>query len=716
MRLKKRTAKQLLTELAKCGGIAAAISGVLSWYLTSFLCFLIYAHKLIYNPLDFFKYYRSYGFPVKWFAVAFFVGFVFCTLALYMSRRKKYDEDERNFKYSESGVYGTARLLEEADMQDLALVQPPDEAMGTILAQMDQTGDRIVNQRDKTRINKHICVFGASQSGKTFSFVLPFCLQAARRRESLVVTDPKGELYETTAEYFRSQGYVVRCLNLKDPQRSDGWDCMKELFVSDLDPDQRAQIFANIVVSNVGGGKDSGDIHTAAPELLLTAMLLRFGLDDSMRKSGTNNFRELLGAFEHPDGVTYIDSILFGDNAPPEVDCACRTYRRFKMASDNLYGNIIVGLATKLNPLTSEVIKEVISKDDIDLTLPGKKPCVYYCIMSDMHGALNFISALFFSFLFLDLAEFADKQPDKRCPVPVNFLLDEFANCGSIPDFDKKIAVVRSRAMNISIILQDINQLKNRYPKTWQSIMSNCATHLCIGFNDPDTEAYYSDRTGDTTVKVMTKQHEKVEPIFDLGHKHSTGDGRRAVLDRSELARLSLDECLVVFQSKNALRAYKYPVSAHPDYPKLKQCSISDIPSIMDHEAREHMRAEEEQRIARFEKWLAEGGDPFPYLKRPGRKSKSPRKEKKKLRHKKDAAAAASAELPEEEILDLDALEAAVPDQGGSDYESDDAENSPGPSEADLTEDAPPFDDDPEYDSYNPQFDSDGDEDTEMDF
>lgn len=674
MKKKKGKRKLNLKKLGINAAISAIISGAVTWYFVGFFFSLFSAYQLVINPFSFVRIYRNYGVPWNALIIGFSLLFLGLLCWLYLSSRNKLEKDDRNFRYSDSGVYGTARFLEDEDMADLALVQGPYEAMGTILAQKDQTGTKLINQKDKTRINKHICVFGASQSGKTYSFVLPFCLQAARRRESLVVTDPKGELYETTAEYFRSLGYTVRCLNLKEPQRSDGWDCLKELFVSNQDPDQRAQIFANIVSSNMGGGKDSGDIHTAAPELLLTALLLRVGLDKSNQESGINTFETLLGIFENDRGVSYIDGELFGENAPPEVEIAKRTYQRFKMASDNLYGNIIVGLATKLNPLTSTVIKKVISTDDIDLTLPGKKPCVYYCIMSDMHSALNFISALFFSFLFLDLTEYADSLPERKLPIPVNFLLDEFANCGSIPDFDKKVSVVRSRAINISIILQDINQLKDRYPKTWQSIMSNCATHLCIGFNDPDTEAYYSERTGETTVKVTTNQHEKVEPVISLGHKHSTGDGRRAVMDRSELARMSLDECLVVFQSKNALKAYKFPVDKHPDYKKLKQCSINDIPSIMDTGARELRKKEEEERIAKFEEWLANGGDPFPELKRS--QTDSERDRKKKWPWEKHKAAeqpdnSTPNEPIEDEILDLDAFSEEIDEPSSEELPAD---------------------------------------------
>lgn len=128
------------------------------------------------------------------------------------------------------------------------------------------------------------------------------------------------------------------------------------------------------------------------------------------------------------------------------------------------------------------------------------KVCVFlYVAGYVLH--LQLYGALFFSFLFLDLVDYADRQEGRRCKIPVNFLLDEFANIGSIPEFDKKLATVRSRALYINIILQDLPQLMNRYPQTYGSILSNCATLLCIGCNDPETAKYLSTRSGETTTR-----------------------------------------------------------------------------------------------------------------------------------------------------------------------------------------------------------------------
>lgn len=552
---------------------------------------------------------------------------------------KNLDKD-RNFKYSESGVYGTASLLTEEEMKDVALVQPRNEMMGTILGQMDNPvqecsrlfglktytkqikSERIINTLKASRQNKHVAVFGASQSGKTYCYAKPFCLQAVRRRESLIVTDPKGELYEDTSQYFRDNGYLVRRFDLKTLELADGWDCLREIKQAGnvQDMELRAQIFAHTVMQNLGEGQNN-DVFSSCATSLLKALLLRVALDDEFVDMSTGELRQNMGGvyslLQSPLGEDFLNSVFDEAKMPEKARPCLGPYQAYKQGSPNLRGSVISGLAARLNILQSETVKKILSTDDIDLSLPGQIPCVYYCITSDQHSTMNFISALFFSFLFIDLVDYADSLPNRKCKVAVNFLLDEFANIGSIPDFDKKMATIRSRDLNVSIILQDINQLKNRYPFTWSSILSNCATHLCIGFNDPETQKYYSDRAGQTTVKVKTEQHEAYESIFKRKRKNSTGDGRRALLSQDELARFGPNDCLIVFQNHNAMKAFKFPYDSHPEAKLMmkKKVHISDYPSINDEAARAALREAEAKKIKEYNEWLANGGDPFPYLK-----------------------------------------------------------------------------------------------------
>ncbi len=274
------------------------------------------------------------------------------------------------------------------------------------------------------------------------------------------------------------------------------------------------------------------------------------------------------------------------------------------MRQKNLKVNI------KVRKIQTEVIRKITAVDDIDLTLPATKPCAYYCIMSDQHTTLNFISTLFFTFLFMDLVEFADMHGG-QCPVPVNFLLDEFPNIGSIPDFEKKIATVRSRAINISIIFQGITQLQERYPKVWSSILGNCDTHLFLGCNEEDTAKFISNRSGETTVEVGTVQHEKLESIFTIGRRHSSGDGKRKIFNPDEIMKFPLDEELIILRGKDVMRAYKYDFSLHPEANKFHDISIQERPSINDTVGRAMYKRKDEEYMERYNNKSCKGSNGY---------------------------------------------------------------------------------------------------------
>ena len=565
------------------------------------------------NPIRWLVGIFQYGFSFSYFLL---FAILFISVLIYMSVKMngELEKDDRDFLYSKNGTYGTAKLLRRPqELKGVARVQPPQYALGTILGQMDTSGKKIINQDffDKTNHrNKHVAIFGASSSGKTFSYVKPFCIQAVRRRESLVITDPKGELYEDTVQYFKDSGYIVRRFDLKQLELSDGWDILGEIRGN---PD-RADILAKIIWSNISNGSSSGSIFESGPVSLLKAILLRVALDDGLKEEGKQNIGEAYQMLQNPAGEDGLNEAFDPQKLPKKLQVCVGPYMSYKQGSPNMRGNILITLSSLLNVFQSETVRKITSQNDIDLTLPGKKPCVYYCILPDMHSTYNFIGAVFFSFLFLDLVDYADNQPERKCKVPVNFLFDEFANIGTIPEFDKKLATIRSRALNVSIILQDLPQLMGRYPETYQSILSNCATYVNIGCNDKETAEFFSARAGEATIQVRTDQHESREPALKIGNKHSTGEGKRLIFTQDELMTFSMDECLIVWQALYTMRAYKYPFVAHPEANRMKRTSILDYPSIFDDEGRKKLREEEKARVAAYEKQLAEGYNPFAYF------------------------------------------------------------------------------------------------------
>ncbi len=519
------------------------------------------------------------GFPFKESLIILGILLLVTGFLIYQSKKDNFEEDERNFKYSDSGVYGTAGLLTESELKGYCKVNNAKEAEGVILGQLDETGNRIVNTDMNSRMNKHVAIFGASGTGKSRCYARPFIINAVKRRESIIVTDPKGELYESTAKYLQDNGYIVKIFDLVHPAKSDGWNMLKEIRGDEL----RAQILANVIINNTGGGDSVWD---NSAESLLKALMLRVERGHDFAKNNRQSIGEAYNLIQNPAGESYLDTVFDVNSLTRDEKCCLGPYMTFKQGSDNMRGNIITGLATRLQVFQNEVIREITAKDDIDLVLPAKQPCAYFCIMSDQHSALNFLSSSFFTSLFIDLVEYADMNGGV-CPVPVNFLLDEFPNIGSIPDFDKKIATVRSRRLNISIIFQGITQLQARYPEgKWVGILGNCDTHLFLGCNEPETAKFISGRTGDATIKVKTEQHEKIESFFQIGRKHSSGDGKRKIMTEDEVMRVPGNEELIILRGKNVMKAYKYDFSQHPEAKYFSDIRIQDRPDITDVEGR----------------------------------------------------------------------------------------------------------------------------------
>ena len=596
-------------KLKKLGGLFALDAG-LALFMSLFFSNVMAGEGITLNPIRLLAYIFKHGFPGDMFLLLFVI---FALLIVYniMQDSKGLKEDDRNFLYSKGGTYGTAQLLQTPDdISEVARVEDAAHAVGTIFGQLDLSGDKIIDWDQfnrKNHRNKHVCVFGASSSGKTHCYVKPFCIQAVRRGESVVITDPKDELYEDTAAYFRDNGYVVRRLDLKNLSLSDGWDLLAEVRG---DPD-RAAILADVMWSNLGAR--DGSVFDKGPATLLKAMLLRVGLDDKYKAQKAQNIKSVYDMVQNPEGEAYLDKQFNVEQMDEKTRVSNKAYMAFKQGSDNLRGSLLTNLSAKMEVFQSDLVCRVLSTPDIDTTLPGKVKCAYFCMLPDMYSTYNFIGALFFSFLFLDLVDYADRQEGRRCKIPVNFLLDEFANIGSIPEFDKKLATVRSRALYINIILQDLPQLMNRYPQTYGSILSNCATLLCIGCNDPETAKYLSTRSGETTTQVRTDQHSGNDPLF-ADPKHSTGEGKRSIFTVDELMRFNMDECLIIWQAMNPLKAYKFPFDSHPDAVRMHRTDVMDYPRIDDEEGRKKLREEEEARIADYNKRVAEGWDPFSHF------------------------------------------------------------------------------------------------------
>ena len=230
------------------------------------------------------------------------------------------------------------------------------------------------------------------------------------------------------------------------------------------------------------------------------------------------------------------------------------------------------------------MIRNITTYNEINLVEAGKKKCAYFCITSDQDSTFDFLASLFFSFLFIRLVRYADNYGEGgKLPVPVNFVLDEFPNIGAIPDFKKKISTTRSRAINISVIFQNLAQLQNRYPDgAWQEILGNCDTQLFLGCTDDVTAKLVSDRTGEVTVAVASKtKNLNTWRVCDFTpeYREARSIGKRKLLTPDEILRLPVHEALVIMRGQKVLKVKKYDYTNHP-HSKLivKKKASSHVP------------------------------------------------------------------------------------------------------------------------------------------
>lgn len=313
-------------------------------------------------------------------------------------------------------------------------------------------------------------------------YVIPNILNLAEQSKSMILTDPKGELYKKTYLFLENKGYNVKLLNLVEMDKSDRWNPLL-IIESEID----AQIFSEIVIENTQLDKSRGqdEFWSRTAQNLLKALIL--GQVELLKNREDRSMSKIYNTLATGD-IKAIDRYFVNIRGPGRM-----SYNIYAQASDTIKQSVVTGLATRLQIFQTKKVRKITDKNDIDLRLPGKKKCAYFCITSDMDSTFDFISGLFFSFLFIKLIRLADSNSMGKLDVETYFLLDEFPNIGKIPDFEKKLSTMRSRGVNTSIIFQSIAQLKNRYPNdVYQEILGNCDTKICLGCSEMLSSEYVS--------------------------------------------------------------------------------------------------------------------------------------------------------------------------------------------------------------------------------
>lgn len=396
-------------------------------------------------------------------------------------------------------------------------------------------------------------MYGGSGAGKSASYVIPNALQLIG---SYVFTDPKGELYDKTAGYFKAKGYDIKVLNLVHPQNSDGYNPLHHIN-NEIDVD----VIANTIVKGQGEGKSSDPFWDDMSEMLMKALIYYLKAVRPPEEQSLASCSELVRTANNNGGDNLLTNLM---NQLPFDHPARMYYKNIEMLPEKTFGSVLGTLQSKLGKFDSREIAEVTSTDTIDFTSIGKRKTAVYVISSDTHTAYDFLLTIFFSQMIQQLYDFADISGG-ALPVPTYFILDEFANIGQIPDFDKKISTSRSRKISFSVILQNLDQLEAVYKEAYETIIGNCDTHLFLGSNSQKTVEYFSKALGEKTITRDNVSVNKDREDWKQGKSESDQVMGRALMTPDELRRMDNDLCIIYEKGIKPIKANKYYYFKYPE-------------------------------------------------------------------------------------------------------------------------------------------------------
>lgn len=552
-----------------------------------------YLEEPTYNPFYLIVYglFWEGSFPKALLIFLFLFALLLLLKAYWAFRFDQYDE--RNFKISDSGVYGTSHPMSEAEKQEILHIDRVENLNGNILGvDIEKNLPMEINPNlpieKKIGVHKFVC--GSTGMRKSRSVSIPDIMQAIKRQESVVVADPKGELYQITSKLAEKHGHEVKVFNLVNPIVTDSCN-----FLTMVGNDSfMAQTLANVLIANSGDDNAvKGDPFFERGEKAFLAFgILLISCNSSLppeKKTLGQVYDRLVNAYKYAEeykGINRTDaeavrqanfeSLNMIAASLPEEHPANRQWAIFLTQREAVRDSIIGGFASRFQLMSDPIIDKMTAFDEIDLVNPGKKPCAYYVIMSDQDTTLNYFAAMFFDLLISGLCRYADQRIERKCKVPVNMILDEFPNIGKIPNISKKINTIRSRDIHVTIMAQLIGQLMDNYPgHEWEALVDACDINVMLGLNEVETNgAWWEKKTGTMTVDVDSERagKSKLKPInIVTEYNESIGRGKRAVFNADEIDHMERDRALLFISGYNVLQVKKFDYIDHPYAKELEE-------------------------------------------------------------------------------------------------------------------------------------------------
>lgn len=465
-------------------------------------------------------------------------------------------------------MYGARKPTRPGEEQGSARWAKPSEArkfVGDRKTDMLFTRTESLNlDSRKTQRNLNALIIGSSGSGKSRYYVMPNLAQA---NTSFLVTDPKGEVQRAMGQRLKDKGYQIRSLNLIDFDRSDTFNPLRYFNPEQAEVD--CAILVENLITNTSGQKPSGnsDFWEKAERALLTAFVSYIYFTKGAQ--GTlidvvDMLAKMQASEENEESISEIDAIFEStkeyvemfDQNPDEYDheatvmlnglrFSCSQYNIYTQGAGETKKSIIISLGVRMAPLHMAQLRRILGSDTIDADQVGKRRSAIFLVIPDSHQAFSFIASIFYELFFERNMYLADHNPSGRLEVPVQCFMDEFANIGKLPSFERKIAVIRSRGISTSIIMQTYAQGKSLYKDDWETIVGNCDSLLFLGGNEPSTTEFISKRLGKETIISQDTSEQKGTNGSWSRSLRSQG---RELMTPDEIGRLDGGTCLYLLR------------------------------------------------------------------------------------------------------------------------------------------------------------------------
>ena len=493
-------------------------------------------------------------------------------------------------KYRKGIEYGSARWGTAADIAPYVDPVPDWNIPLTRTESLTMTSRP---KQPKYARNKNILVIGGSGSGKTRFFVKPSIMQM---HSSYVITDPKGQLLTETGKMLLHgapkldengkpvrdgrgkviyEPYRIKVLNTINFSKS-----MKYNPLAYVRSEKDILKLVNVIIANTKGDgeKSSEDFWVKAERLLYCALIGYIWHEAEPEERNFITLLDLLNACEaREDDETYKSpvDILFDDLAKKQPEhFAVKQYVKFKMAAGKTLKSILVSCGARLAPFDIKELRDIMTEDELELDTMGDRKTALFLIMSDTDTTFNFVIAMLQSQLFNLLCDKADDFYNGRLPVHVRCLLDEFANIGQIPNFDKLIATIRSREISASIILQSQSQLKTIYKDAADTIVGNCDSTLFLGGKEKGTLKEISELLGKETIDSLSQSENRGA---QTSHGLSYQKLGKELMTQDEIAVMDGGKCILQLRGVRPFFSDKFDITKHPRYQYLSDADKRNV-------------------------------------------------------------------------------------------------------------------------------------------